>query len=289
MTTAARTLVNQVRDLLRDYGDGFTTLAAAISTTDGTTIYLASYEDVSPGMFLMIDDETMMVAAVYDSTPPVATVVRAQRGSTGATHTSGTMVWYNQVWSNVDIVRALNQAQDSAFPSLYQVVDDTSLTVAQDTYEYAIPATVHYLCQVQLEDGTGLSTYSRFGGWGRVTKAKFKVEYPNEYVGRKLRCLGYGKFDAMTLSGNLDTDFPDSNSNALEYLVIKATANLLKQRQGPIGKRDGFVGVTDSFQTAQPFMSTLSASQFDKHADSLLKQVRMQRIPEYLNNPGRGY
>lgn len=289
MATAARTLVNQVRDLLRDYGDGLTTLSASVDASQ-TTWSVEDVAEMSPGMFLQVDDEVVLVHKTYPGgNPPTISVIRAQRSTTGATHASASVVTINPVWGNSEIIRAINQAQDSAFPALYQVVDDTSTAVATDTYEYTIPSTIGHLAHMQLEDGVGEGTYSLFGNWGRVTKAKIRISYPNEFVGRKLRFVGYGRFDAATLSGNLDTDFPDTNANAVEYLVVKATANLLYQRQGPLGKRDAFIGITDSFQTAQPFMSTLSASQFDKHALSLLKQVRMARIPEYLNNPGRSY
>lgn len=290
MATAARTVVNQVRDMLRDYGDGFTTLGAAVSDTNGTLFYVDDVGDITPGQFLQVDDEIVLVSKKYEGgNPPSISVVRGQRGTTAATHSSGAMVTLSPIWSNVDILRAINQAQDSAFPALYQSVDDSTTSIATNTYEYTVPTTMHYLCQVWVETGVGTGLYNMSRMWNRMTATKILLEDANRYVGRKLRFVGYGKFDAATISGNLDTDFPDTNPNAIEFLVVKASANLLKGRQAALGRRDSFIGVTDSFQQAQPFMSTLSAKELDRHATSLLNQIRMPRIPEFLADPSRVY
>lgn len=288
MTTAARTLVNQVSDLLGNNGDGFTTLAAAVSTTDGTTVSLTSVEDVTVGMYILIDDEVMLVTALFDTNPATATVVRGDRGTTGATHSSGALVILNPIWSTVDIVRALNQAQDAVFPSLYVAVQDTDDVMDDEQEEYPIPSTINHLTEVAIETSVD-GIYDTSRDWEYVTDSIIRIGKYVRYDGRTIRFTGYGKFDAMTLSGNLDSDFPDTNANAIEYLVIKATSNMLKERQALIGRRDAFVGITDAFQEGQPFMSALTARELDKHASELKKQIRMPRLPEYLPDPGRIY
>jgi hypothetical protein len=290
MSTAARTVVGQVRDVLRDYGDGFTALAAAAGDTIGTLFYVEDVGDITPGMFLQIDDEVVRVGTTYPGgSPPSVSIARGQRGTTAATHISGSMVTLQPIWTNVEILRALNQAQDSAFPALYQSVDDSSTTIASGTYEYTVPVAMGYLCQVWVESGVGTGLYNMSRMWGRMTSTKIILEDANRYPGRKLRFVGYGRFSAMTLSGNLDAAFPDTIPNAIEYLVVKASSNLLKERQAALGRRDSFIGVTDSFQQAQPFMSTLSAKELDKHATSLMNQCRMPRIPEFVADPSRVY
>jgi hypothetical protein len=289
MTTAARTVVNQVRDMLRDYGDGFTTLSTAVGASD-VLAYVEEVGDIVIGTFLQIEDEVVLVSKTHPGgSPPSISIIRAQRGTTAATHAAGVLITFNPIWTNVEILRAVNQAQDSAFPSLYQTGDDSTTYVATDVYEYTVPSSIQYLCQAWVETGVGTGLYQMSRMWSRATATKILLEDADRYVGNRIRFIGYGRFSAMTLSGNIDADFPESNANAIEYLVVKATANLLKGRQATLGRRDSFVGVTDSFQQAQPFMSTLSAKELDKHALSLLNQVRMPRIPEFVADPARVY
>lgn len=288
MTTAARTLVDQVNDLLGDNGDGFTTLAAAVTTTDGTSVSLANIEDVTIGMYLLIDDEMVLVTGLTQSNPPAATVVRAQRGTTGAIHSSGALVRFNPIWGPVDLLRALNQALDSVFPALYVAVQDTDDTLDDEQEEYPIPSTINHLTEVAIETSVD-GIYNTSRDWEYVTDSTIRIGDYYRYDGQTIRFTGYGKFDVMTLDGNMDSDFPDTNANALEYLVVKATSNMLKERQALIARRDAFVGITDSFQEGQPFMSALTARELDKHALELKKQIRMPRLPEYLPDPGRIY
>jgi hypothetical protein len=193
------------------------------------------------------------------------------------------------VYGQHEYLRALNQAQDSAFPSLYQVADSHSTAIAADTYVYDIPPTCLLLARVEIETSTS-GVYEVSRQWDYQDNNTIIIENAGTIeTGRDIRFIGYGKFDAMTIAGNVDADFPDTNANAVEYLVVKACANLLRARQAPIARRDSFIGITDGFQAAQPFMSTLSAKDYEVQAKSLLKQIRMPRLPEYMSDPGRVY
>jgi hypothetical protein len=289
MTTTASSLIEQVRSRLLDYGNGAVTLAAAVSDTTGTSVSLSDIADISKGLFIMVDNEMMEVLDTFEGTPDTATVIRGSRGSTAATHSSGAIVRIEPVYGNHEYLRALNQAQDSSFPALYQVSDTHATAIAASTYEYAIPAACHLLARVEIETSTA-DIFEVSRNWGYQSENDIIIEDAGSYpAGRAIRFIGYGKFDAMTISGNLDTDFPETNANAIEYLVVKATANLLRGRQAPIARRDSFIGITDSFQQAAPFMSTLSANDYEKQAKSILKQVRMPRLEEYVSDPGRVY
>lgn len=282
MTTTASSLIEQVRSRLLDYGNGAVTLAAAVSDTTGTTISLSAITDIMPRQFLLIDNELAEVTATFAGTPPTATVIRGARGSTAATHTSGAVVRIDPVYGNHEYLRFLNQALDASFPSLYSVSDSHLTTVATDTWEYDIPAACNILVRVEIETST-TDVFELNRGWNYQDHNTIILKDVSNYsVGRAIRFIGYSKFDAMTVSGNLDTDYPDGNATAIEYLVVKAVAHALRGRQAPIARRDSFLGITDSFQAAQPFMSTLSAKDYEQQAKSLLKQCRMVRLPEYL-------
>lgn len=289
MTTTAASLIEQVRSRLLDYGNGAVTLAAAVSDTTSTTIYLSDVADINTGQFLMVDSELVEVTATYQGTPDSAVVIRGSRGSTAATHSSGAVVRINPVFGQHEYLRFLNQAQDAAFPALYQLSDSHSTEIAADTYEYDIPAACHRLARVEIETSTS-GVYEVNRQWGYQDNGTIIIENAACYeAGRDIRFIGYGKFDAMTLAGNLDSDFPDTNATAIEYLIVKACAHALRARQAPIARRDAFIGITDSFQNAQPFMSTLSAKDYELQAKSLLKTCTMPRLEEYLCDPARIY
>jgi len=289
MTTTVSSLIEQVRSRLLDYGNGAVTLAAAVSDTTGTTIYLSDIADISKGQFLMVDSEMLEVLDTFEGTPDQATVIRGSRGSTAATHTSGSVVRIDPVFGQHEYLRFLNQAQDSSWPSLYQVADSHLTSIAANTYEYDIPTTCHLLARVEIETSTA-DVFEVSRQWDYQDNNTIIIENAGTIeTGRAIRFIGYGKFDAMTLAGNLDTDFPEANANAVEYLIVKACAHALRARQAPIARRDAFIGITDSFQQAQPFMSTLSAKDYETQAKTLLKQVRMPRLPEYISDPARVY
>ncbi len=290
MATTASSLIAQVRSLVRDYGDARTTLVAAVTDTTGTSISLSDIADIPNGSFLQIDTELFEVISTVDASPDTATVVRGARGSTAATHTNSTLVRINHIWGDHEVLRALNQALDAAFPSIYTAITDSTTThIAADTWEYDIPATIGILARVEMETSTA-SIFEPTTLWSYQDHNTIVIENA-AYItaGYHVRMVGYGKFDAMTLTGNLDTDYPDTNANAIEYLVTKAGVNLLRTRQAAIGRRDAFIGMTDSFQQGAPYASAVSAKELEVHAKSLLKQCRMPRLAEYLPDPARLY
>lgn len=65
------------------------TLAAAITTTSATSITLSAAPDVTIGHTIWVDSEAMFVTALAGA---VATVQRAQNGTTAATHSNGAAI-----------------------------------------------------------------------------------------------------------------------------------------------------------------------------------------------------
>lgn len=285
MSTAI-SLIEQVRSRLLDYGNGAATLVSAVLDTSATSISLSDVADVSPRQFLMVDNEMLEVLEVYNGSPASAVVVRGARGSAAATHAAGSVVRIDPVYGQHEYLRFLNQALSASFPHLYKLHDSSEQTIERARIEYDIPATCHRLARIEIETGTeGIFDITRY--WNYASDTTVVIENARHIpLGRAIRFIGYTKFDYMILSGGLDTSYP-SDANCEEYLVIEACARALRARQAPIARRDSFIGITDSFQQNQPFMSTLSARDFAEQAQKLLMKIRMPRLPEYTPDPGR--
>lgn len=286
-TVATTTLIERVRALTRDYGTALTTLGAGVTDTTGTTLTVASNADMSAGDFVMIDNELMEV--VSTSTTTGATVVRGSRGSTAATHSNGALVRIGVVWGNHEVMQRLNSALGSAYPSMYATIDDTTEVIASDTYEYDIPMNCERLVRVEIETGTD-GVYLIDRQWSMQDKDTVLIEDAALHAtGNTIRMVGIGRFDNLTLTGNLDSDYPTDNEAALEYLVVNAAGRLLTERQVPLGRRDSFVGITDKFQESQPYISLTTGAQLLKYSKQILRECRMQPLQEYLPSISRHY
>jgi hypothetical protein len=289
MTIAATTLIEKTRALLRDYGDLALTLGAAVTDTTGTSVTVSSADDISagPNTFALVDNEMLGITAANAGTE-VLTVIRGARGSTAATHTNGALIRINPIWGNHEILDALNQAQDAAYPLLYKLVDDTSEEITADVWEYDLPSTIDTLVRVEIETSTS-DVYVVSRNWTMQDTGAVLIEDAHaQSTGRKIRMVGMGRFSAMTLTGNLDSYYP-TDAIPQRYLVLAAAGYLLQERQGPMAKRDSFIGITDSWQQAQPFMSATMGRDYIKQARDLLKQCQMPRLKEYQSAAGRAY
>jgi hypothetical protein len=307
MATTVASLVEEVRSLLRDYGQALT-LSAAMADTTSTSVSLSSVADLNPGTFLLIGDELLEVLEIFpQGTSGSVTAIRGCRGSTAATHASGSVVRCGVIYGNHEIIRALNQALDNAFPALYKLGDSTSTVVATDTWEYDIPSTIDILVRIEMSSPSGNGGYLVSRQWRLQDNGHVLIDDAATWsAGTVIRMIGYGRFTAMASGGSLDTSFPDSNRNALRYLTLRAAVDLEVDRQVVIGRRDAFVGITDSFQQSLPLMNAFvgitdsfqqslplmtaqTAKFLGDQCDKLLKQIRMRRIPEYMADPGRAY
>jgi len=286
MSTSVSSLILEIRDRFDDWGEGTTNLAAAVSSASSTTFSFDDTSVIRDGDWLMVDSE---VVRVLDT--DAGTVRRGQRGSTAATHADAAVVYVNPIFPDHRILGALNAALDAAYPTLYELVDDTTtLSVVEDQYEYTIPTAVDRLYRVELESETEDGVYVPIRTWEFMDKRHIRIYNINDHtVGQVIRCVGTAHFTDLTLSGNLDSDFPDTDDNAKEYLRKKAMSLLITDVQAQIARRDSFKGITDSFQNSQPFMSIATAKELKKEAEELLKRARMQPPKHYLPDPGVYY
>jgi len=286
MTTTVSSLIVEIQDRLDDYGEGTTALSAAVSTTTGTTFSFDDTSVLKKGYWALVDNE---VVEIMD--PDDGTVRRGARGSTAATHVDAAVVRVNVLFPPHRVLGALNAALDAAYPSLHELVNDiTTLTVVTDQYNYAAPSTIEKLWRVEIESETNDGVYIPIRKWRMIDNANFRVYDINSHSsGQVIKCVGTAHFSDLTLSGNLDTDFPDTDHNAVEYLRKKAMSLLITDVQAQLARRDSFKGITDSFQNSQPFMSIATAKEMKKEAEELLKKAKMPLPQHFTPDPGMYY
>ena len=260
MTTSATSLVNRVRDLLDDYGDNQTTITSAISSTSATTCDVASADDIDTGDYIEIDYECMRVTGIATLT---LTIVRGERGSTAATHLNAATVTVDPIYFSHRVLNNLN----AALGKLTKITTDaTTLDVVEDQYAYTVPSTIDKLWRVEVENSDEEDQFFVIRNWEMLDGSKFRI-FGTYDEDRDIRCVGTSKFDTLTGSGNLDSDFPDGNPNAINYLIYETTGQLLLQRQAKIASRDSFVGLTDAFGANLPDHSVRTARQYLAEAE----------------------
>jgi len=289
MTTTVASLIDRVRDFL-DEEIASTTLAAAVSTTDGTTITPASADDISVGNWLSIDCETLYVTQVMSGVPYTTTVRRGQRGSTAATHASGAIVWIDTKYPGHRILNALNGALGKMTKT---VKDDSTLTWVDDQYAYAVPSTIDVVRRVEVEDSNEAGQFFTIRNWEMLDSGYFRI-FGDYDTTRNIAVIGTSNFTALTATGNLDTTYPDDNASAISFLVYEAVGQLLLQRQASIANRDSFQGITDAFAQSQPDHSIRTARQYLAEAEryrlAAVRQCPILQTPvSPTQNPGRSY
>lgn len=290
MTTSLATLTERVRDLLDDYGDTTTTLAAAVTDAAATTLTLSSSDGVDTGAYLSIDYETLYVSAQSSGPAYTTTVRRGQRGSTAATHSNAALVIVNALYPGHRILYALN----GALGKLTKIVKDTStLDVVEDQYAYAIPSTIDTLWRVEIENSDEDDETFVIRNWEMLDGDYFRIMGYYD-SGRDIHCVGTAKFTALSSGGNLDSSFPDTNQNAINFLCYEAAGQLLLQRQGKIAGRDSYQGMSDPFAQSQPDHSVRVARQYlaeaERYRQLAIREEHILQTPYAPTQaPGRAY
>lgn len=286
MPISATSLVERVRDTLNAYGDLSTTLTQAVGSTTATSFSVDVADGFKAKNWAEVNWECVEITDVNTSTD-VLTVRRGSRGTTATTHAQGDVLRFNPPFTRKRILDALNAALSASYPQLYILMTDENSTIVADQYVYDLPAGMLFCCRIEMENVDASNEYYIIRTWDMYDADSIRIygDYP---VGRTLRMVGMGTFDALTSSGNLDADYPTSDS-AQSYLIYKASAYLLKERQAQLGVRDAFVGMTDTFSSTQPFASGLSAREMDALAEDMLKQARMTPPASFLALPTRRY
>lgn len=146
-------MVDEVTLHLSSYGmrnDAVTHITANL-TSSATTATLYSTDSVGRGL-IEIDDELIWIDAVDRATgtitiPPYG---RGYKGSTAASHTSGTMVTLNPTYSRKAIKTAINDTIRAVFPQLYGVSKYT-FTYSPAVTTYSLPSSVESIIAISFE------------------------------------------------------------------------------------------------------------------------------------------
>jgi hypothetical protein len=278
-----RSLIARVRDRLRDYGDGIVQLATALTDTTGTSVTVNTAEGLAPNYFLLVDDEVLEIVNLSGTT---LTVIRGARGSTAATHLVDAIMRINVVCSSDTVLEALNLALDLSYPKLYKYVENETLAVVSEQYEYSIPAVdsvyvLDDLYRVEIENCLETGEFLTSRNWRPLGPHSFQVnaDYPE---GRSIRLIGKKRFSALTVAGNMDTSYPTDEA-AIQYLVLYATGTLLMEHNAELAKRDSFQGVTDTFSATQPYVGLTVGKQLITQAEGLLLKAQMAPIFQYMS------
>lgn len=287
MATTVLSLVEEIRDQLGDYGEASTALTSD-HTAAVTTIACTASTGFEVGGFAYCEYEALEVTATGTGT---LTVRRGARGTTAAAHASGAIVRGNLTWGNSLILSKLNEALDAAYPDVYTLVGDPDSTAVEaDQYIYELSTTIDKLYRVEIESENHPDVYIECNAWDQPDKTHIRIYDIGQYtVGKKINLVGIAPFSAVSIGGNVDTDFPIAEGSGKGYLVCSALGRLLMVPQARIARRDSFVGMTDGFQNAQPYMSMAVAREYLNQAKAYLAKIRMP-VPQFtLPNPGRSF
>jgi hypothetical protein len=291
-TVSVLSLVNRVRDILGNWGDARTLLAAALTAT-ATSVSVDEVKVAKAGDLLQVDYETMEVTDSDDSsTPEVFTVRRGQRGTTAVNHNDDSVVYVNPKISNQRILDAINAALAASYPRIFKLVVDETLTVVEDQYEYSVPSTLgeyvlDELWRVEMENSDEGGEYYMIRTWDKCSTNALRL-YGDYDAGRHIKLVGTKRFSALRAGGNLDSSFP-TNSSATDYLVYAAAGRILTERQAQVGLLDSFQGITDTFAASQPFMPLQTAKALKQDAERELEHARMTPPEHYTPLATRRY
>lgn len=269
MATAASTLIQRTRRLLRDWPETDVTTASIAS--GGTTLTVADTTQYFVNERIEIGDEVLRVTALATGT--TLTVQRAMRGSTQASHAQSSTVLQNPGFYAVEILDELNNGLDACFPLLYRPVAREYTGSDGTTYEWNLPTmsglsvAIPYLYEIEVKE-SGDVAFRRDDAWEVVRSENPFVRFRRAPTsGSTLRLRGFGPFTHLTASTDtLDTYFP---LQAEGLLPMFAASQLLAS--GEAGRVRVDVGAIDQREQANRTGASMSAS------SSLLQRFYQRR------------
>lgn len=276
MPTAAVTLVNRTRTLLRDWPSQ--DVLTVSLTSFGTTATVASSSPYAIGWRFQVDQEAIQVASLASAT--TLTVVRAAAGTTAAAHAASAAILIRPAFFDTEILDGLNVGIDSCYPSIYkEVLDATTLSVTDaTTYEYTIPSTLRHLARLELKS-PGDYAWRETKRWeirrGATPKLKFH-EVPA--VGALIRLHGYGTFAHLAITDSLDAQWP---VNGEQLPVLYSAAQMLAS--GEAGRVRVDTGARDDRESAnRTGSSTAAGRDLLSRYGLLLAQAEMPPLPPHV-------
>ena len=219
--TTANDLVDATLDfLLGGQDDPINVLSASIDSDDTTLAFTLDLDGIVPGVSLGIDLEVMRVLTV-NSSAKTATVLRAQRGSTAASHSSGAVVQVAPRFSRWSVFRAINDdLDDLSGRGLFKMATvDLTYTPSVSGYNLTSVTNLDSIYSVRYEV-PGVSKewplipashyrFDRNADTGDFASGFSLVLYRGGYAGRSIRVaykapftrLSAGSDDVQTVAG----------------------------------------------------------------------------------------
>ena len=261
MATTAVTLINRARSYIRDWPAAIDALTAVCSSTSVLTVTVADSTTYTPNTVIQIDQEAMIVGTGSAGTT-LNLKQRGARGTTAATHANGAIIEIRPGFLDTEILQGLNDGIDACYPYVYKEVADTSLTILNNTYEYAVPQInspaiyIPRIWKVEIKAPSDLA-WRRVTDWTIVKAATPQLRFKDiPYPGSAVRVNGYAPFQHLAASDSLDAQFPATAEN---LPVMYAVSQLLAS--GEAGRVRISSGAVDAREQANRVGSSLQASQ----------------------------
>lgn len=236
-----------------------------MTDTTSTSVKVADSGIYAARWAIEIDQETMIIRALADAT--TLTVVRGAYGSTAATHSNGSSVLIRPAFFGVEILDALNEGIQAAYPLIYKPVLDTSLTILGNVWEYTLPnmpgtyngdsIQIPIVSRIELQE-PGVVPYFPTGAYSIKRGATTKIKFFNlQTSGATVRVHGFGSFaDLADYTTSLDAQWP---KQAVYLPPLYAAASLLMS--GEAGRVRASSGAVDDREQANRVGSSMAAGQ----------------------------
>lgn len=116
-----------------------------------------------------IEDELVWVSSVNASTVTLSPWGRGYRGTTAASHSDGAIVNYKPTWPRASVARAVNDAINGVYPTIY-AVSNTEFTPTATHWQYVLPSDVERVLAVE-QRITAVDQWVRIRSWDVNHKA----------------------------------------------------------------------------------------------------------------------
>jgi len=203
-------LIERTRRFMGDYPETDTT-TDSIGAGDTLTVAATASDRYHLYQMLQVEDEVMMVKSLPSGSPTEVVVKRGLRGTSSATHASGTTILTSPRFFDIEYLDALNYGIQACWPHIYKPMnDDSSLKFTTDTYEYTIPEfeSRNELSEANSRFESGIGTWLANPGGNNT----FAVSGAQEYEGSQ---SGLATYQNHATSASLEF----TATAAVEHLV----------------------------------------------------------------------
>lgn len=288
----ANTLIDNTLDFLLGGQDEQVNVLASTPDADDTSLtFTYELEGIVPGALIGIDLEVMRVLEV-NATAKTATVLRGQRGSTGAAHSSGSVVSVAPRFSRWSVFRAINDDLDALSGlGLFQMkvvdltyspatmgYDLTSVTSIEQVYSvrYKVPGSEKewpLLKPSEWRFDRNASTDDFASGFSLVL-------YQDCYSGQPVRVAYKAPFTRMTSASDDVQSVAGLPSTANDLPPLGAAIRLMA------GHEAGRVGYDTQPDTRRPDEVPVGSS---LQTASAWRRLRTDRVDDELRRLARRY